>query len=289
MKNKINKISTAENPTKKVIRVDAIVSQPLHYIALGAGVQSSTMALMATNGELKPMPEFAVFADTQHESKAVYKWLDYLKEQVSFPIYKVTAGDLEEATLKIVTSKNGNNYTKSAIPAFIIDKNKQKGLMLRQCTGDYKITPLNRFVRSLIGKNAKGIQWMGISIDEITRMKDAREKWKTNYFPLIENNISRYDCIKWMKTKGYPEPPRSACIFCPYHSNKEWLELKDNYPDEFTKAIEYEKKLKETMKQVYRFRGEPFLHNSLKNLEEVSFENDQMNLFENECEGLCGV
>jgi hypothetical protein len=29
-----------------------------HYISLGAGVQSSTMALMAAHGEITPMPEY---------------------------------------------------------------------------------------------------------------------------------------------------------------------------------------------------------------------------------------
>ena len=33
-------------------------------LSLGAGVQSSTLALMAAKGEVTPMPDVAVFADT---------------------------------------------------------------------------------------------------------------------------------------------------------------------------------------------------------------------------------
>ena len=38
-----------------------------HIISLGAGVQSSTMALMAAHGEIGPMPDCAIFADTGAE------------------------------------------------------------------------------------------------------------------------------------------------------------------------------------------------------------------------------
>jgi len=36
--------------------------QMKHVISLGAGVQSSTMALMAAAGEITPMPDCAIFA-----------------------------------------------------------------------------------------------------------------------------------------------------------------------------------------------------------------------------------
>jgi hypothetical protein len=39
----------------------------LHVISLGAGVQSTTMALMAAHGEITPMPDCAIFADTGAE------------------------------------------------------------------------------------------------------------------------------------------------------------------------------------------------------------------------------
>ena len=44
----------------------------LHVLSLGAGVQSSCMALMAARGEIGPMPTAAVFADTGDEPASVY-------------------------------------------------------------------------------------------------------------------------------------------------------------------------------------------------------------------------
>ena len=49
-----------------------------HVISLGAGVQSTTMALMAAHGLLTPMPIAAIFADTGAEPEPVYDHLDWL-------------------------------------------------------------------------------------------------------------------------------------------------------------------------------------------------------------------
>src|SRR3990167_7074077 len=95
------KTDTEMNPTK-------IQNPPIHHIiSLGAGVQSSTMALMAAAGEITPMPTAAIFADTQDEPSNVYRWLDWLEKQLPFPVYRVTNGSLSASILEIRTSKKG--------------------------------------------------------------------------------------------------------------------------------------------------------------------------------------
>ena len=61
----------------------------LHILSLGAGVQSSAMALMAAKGELEPMPDCAIFADTGAEPWHVYDQVDEIQEEVPFPVYTV--------------------------------------------------------------------------------------------------------------------------------------------------------------------------------------------------------
>ena len=63
---------------------------------------------------------------------------------------------------------------------------------------------------------------MGISWDELQRQKINQIKYITNIYPLIEKQIRSYQCLKYMEDNNYPKPPRSACTFCPYHSNEEW-------------------------------------------------------------------
>ena len=88
-----------------------------NIISLGAGVQSSTMALMAAHGEITPMPVAAIFADTQAEPTSVYRWLDWLEKQLPFPVYRVSQGSLTDACLKTRTNrKTGRPYYSNMIP-----------------------------------------------------------------------------------------------------------------------------------------------------------------------------
>lgn len=193
-----------------------------HILSLGAGVQSSAMALMAAKGELSPMPEAAVFADTQAEPESVYKWLDWLEAQLPFPVHRVGRENVVENALTVRRSKKtGNTYLQSCIPAFTANSTGEKGTLWRQCTSFWKIEPLQRWAAKF---KAEGVvMWLGISTDEAHRMKDSQKKWISNRWPLIEAGLSRQDCLRWMQEHGYPEPPRSACVFCPYHSDLEMV------------------------------------------------------------------
>ena len=109
------------------------------FLSLGAGVQSSTLALMAAHGEVTPMPDAAIFADTQAEPASVYKWLDWLEGQLPFPVHRVTRGDMTDESLLIRQRKDGSGcWSKSLIPAFIENKDGSRGIMGRQCTYSYK-------------------------------------------------------------------------------------------------------------------------------------------------------
>lgn len=261
-----------------------------HIISLGAGVQSSTMALMAAHGEIIPMPDAAIFADTQAEPNSVYIWLDWLEKQLPFPVYRVTSGSLKDKSLKLRTVN---------LPVFTKDAEGNQGKVRnRNCTRDFKLVPLKRKEREIAGikrgqKEVGVILWIGISNDEIYRMKPSREPWCSHRFPLIDKSITRQGCVEWMRNRGYPEPPRSACVFCPFHNDTEWTRLMVKEPEAFAEAVEFEKSLQTHIKAAGSFRTTPFFHRSLVPLDQVVFQpnssNGQLNIFNNECEGMCGV
>jgi len=275
------------------------------FLSLGAGVQSSTIALMAKHGEITPMPDAAIFADTQAEPASVYKWLDWLEPQLPFPVIRVTRGDMTQDSFLIKQRKDGTgSWSKSLIPAFIQNKDGTRGIMGRQCTYSYKVEQLERAAR-LHGKVKRGqknvtvTQWIGISWDEIQRIKPSRVAWSQHRWPLVELRMGRRDCLKWMESHGYPKPPRSACVYCPFHSDNEWRRLRDQEPEEFQRAIRFEKDLQAVKAKTERMRGVPFLHPSCVPLDQVDLSTDiergQLSLwldeqsFGNECEGMCGV
>lgn len=271
-----------------------------HYLSLGAGVQSSTLALMYATGELEPMPKAAIFADTQAEPQSVYKWLDWLESQLPFPVHRVSKGSLQDNVLEMRITKDGRRFSKTDIPLFTLNENTgSKGAVPnRSCTIDYKIRQINKFLRKDVPikrgeKEPKCVSIIGISMDEIRRMKPSRDPWVLCRWPLIEKRINRHRCITWMQERGYPTPPRSACVFCPYHSNAEWRRLQVEEPEEFQRAVQFEKDLQHAKAQSQNFRTKPFLHNSCKPLDEIDFRTDvergQGLLWDDECEGMCGI
>lgn len=270
-----------------------------HYLSLGAGVQSSTLALMYAIGELKPMPKAAIFADTQAEPQSVYDWLQWLETKVPYPIHTVTNGSLAEEELRIATNKNsGKRYRKHLIPAFAKHEDGKIGILGRGCTRDFKINVIRKKVRELENvprgcKELSAIQCIGISTDEFKRMKPSRDAWWISRFPLIENRISRKLCLDWMESNGYPLPPRSACVFCPFHSDLEWRRLKTEEPAEFQRAVEFESQIQEAHKKDETMNTVPHLHRSCLPLSQIDFRNDvdrgQQTLWDEECEGMCGV
>lgn len=281
----------------------------INVLSLGAGVQSSFVSLAAKHGLLRPMPTCGVFADTQAEPQSVYDWLGWLEKQLPFPIHRVTAGNLADDGRELrVSKKSGKRYTRTLIPLFTRSERVKpatlfeaegvmikKGIFPRKCTRDYKIAVIRRFEREHFGispreKEVKIRQWIGISTDEAVRMKDSDKPWIENYYPLIDLGMSRDDCLQWMADNGYPRPPRSACYFCPYHSDAEWLRLKTQEPESFQAAVDWERMYRATVAQDEVTTSSPFLRDSLVPLDQVQFDPSKLpSKFGNECEGICGI
>lgn len=127
---------------------------------------------------------------------------------------------------------------------------------------------------------------IGISMDEVWRMKPSRVQYIVNKFPLIDSGITRQACLRWMEHRQYPKPPKSSCIGCPFHSDAQWRALTS---EEFADAVEVDRAIRNQPK----FRGQQFMHRSLKPLDQVDFrtaeEKGQIDMFMNECEGMCGL
>jgi hypothetical protein len=129
---------------------------------------------------------------------------------------------------------------------------------------------------------------IGISTDEAMRMKPSQEAWKVHRWPLIEKGMSRSDCLAWIERKGYPLPPKSSCIGCPFHNDHEWRSIKAD-PEAWADALEVDA----AIRQQPGMRGQQFMHRSCKPLSEVDLstaeDHGQVDMFNNECEGMCGV
>lgn len=269
----------------------------LKILSLGAGVQSTTVLLMSCLGDL-PRIDHAIFADTGWERKATYEHLSWLIEYskgFGIPIHIVSNGNLRE-----FVKWNDKGKRVASLPLYIDSRTENGGMIRRQCTKEYKITPIKRKIRELLGlkpgqRAGKKIlieHWFGISADEVSRMRDSKDAWIRFDYPLVfsfDPPMTRRDCLRWLSDHGFPEPPRSACIGCPFHNDYEWRLLKEGDNGEWYDAVEFDSMIRHRD----NMRGEAYLHRSLKPLSEIDFrtaeEMGQINMFLNECKGMCGV
>jgi len=270
--------------------------KPLRFLSLGAGVQSTTLLLMMLHDVIEPA-DHVIFADTGWEPKAVYEHLHRLKQlmsQANMPFHVVSIGNIRQDTLT-------PNKRVASMPLFMLSSEGKKGMVRRQCTKGYKIEPLLRKQRELVGlakgernKHHLATTIIGISFDESERMRDASFPWLRNDYPLIDRRMTRQDCVDWCLSHGYETPPRSACIGCPFKSDDEWRRLRQETPDEFADAVDFDRQLRNLNNPLSNaITSIPYLHRARIPLDQVDLRNaselGQDSLFDQECQGMCGV
>lgn len=269
----------------------------LRVISLGAGVQSSALYRLAVMGEIGPKPDYAIFADTQQEPPWVYETVEDLRRWGDIPIVVRSRGDLGE---HLRAGKNSTGQKFSSVPFWVEGADGKEVGGRRQCTREYKIDVVRDAVKEILGV-AKGArvkgryrveQWVGISTDEAQRAKPSRYEWIANRFPLLfDKPMSRGQIRLWMEKHGFPLPGKSACVFCPFRSPVEYARLRDSNPELFAAAVRWDEAIRDTGtgRRQYVWRALRPLR-ELPPLEELEGRDDaQLDLWGNECEGMCGV
>jgi len=269
----------------------------VNVLSFGAGVQSTTLALMSQNqAHGVPMFDFAVFADTGAEPDNVYQCLERIRESVDYPIIThMQKGGLLNGILENEKSK----HRFGCIPAFVENQSGEVGMLRRQCTKEYKLDAIVAAIRKQLGYQPrqkvthKVNMFIGISRDEMQRMNTPLTPWMTNNYPLVDMAWRRNHCVDYLKD-NWPHPVgKSACTFCPYHDNKTWREMKRNDPASWAQAVEVDEKIRGG------FRGSLaplYLHRSMQPLKDVDFDailarnDDQREFgFLDECDGIYGL
>ena len=298
----------------------------LNLLSLGAGVQSTVIALLAADGQLGHL-DGAIFADTGWEPKAVYDQVDRIGvelDKAGIPLYRVAKGNLREdavdpehrfvsvpwhtlmpegtpvpVTRKCDACKGKGEHPDARVLWVACSDCGGKGVIVpdpeitreatyrermgigrRQCTSEYKLGPISRKVRELLGavppdyrhvpRGRVAVQWIGFSTDEIRRVNDREEnKYTRKRYPLLDLGMSRKDCVKWLERAGWGHTVKSACIGCPYHGNRTWRDMRDNRPDEWADAVAFDHAIRKggARGTAEPLIGEAFLHQSRVPLE----------------------
>lgn len=277
----------------------------LRVISLGAGVQSSTLYRLAARGDLQPLPDAAIFADTQCEPPWVYQQLDELEGDHgdTIPILRATAGDLE---WDLLHGRNTTGHRFASVPFWVRGEDGREAPGRRQCTREYKIDVVRNAIRELLGlkpgQRAHGRyqveEWVGISLDEASRARPSRYPWVHTRWPLLfDKPMRRADCLRWHAEHGYDPPRKSACVFCPYRPAAEYARWRDEEPELFESACKTDDAIRESGSALRRgMRSPQYVTRLLVPLRDLpsreELERDdrnQLELFDDACEGMCGL
>lgn len=272
------------------------MTTPIKVLSFGAGVQSTTLLRMMIHGEIEPA-EHAIFSDTGWEPQAVYENMEKMRleaENAGIKFHVVSGGHIREEALNPSSGF-------ASMPVHVVGLEGKPTIGRRQCTKKYKLEPIINKQRELAGLKRYGrskehlvTSLIGISLDEIARMKHAMFPWIVNQYPLVDRRMTRQNCLDWNKAHGYDLPPRSACIGCPYHNDEEWSRMKKHDPESWADAVDFDEQLRSNTDLAQRtFQGRSYLHRQRIPLSVVKLvEQDKekpIDMFNDECEGMCGV
>src|SRR3990172_3446954 len=208
----------------------------MRIFSFGGGVQSTAAIVLAAQGQIDY--RVFLFANVGDDSENP-DTLAYVRS-VSIPFAAQNGIELNEINRQ--TNGGETLYQRTlretrSIKIPVRMKNGAPGA--RSCTQDYKRSVVRRWLGG--GEHVVGL---GISIDELHRMRtDSGYKNIVNEYPLIDLRLTRADCLKLIRKGGLPQPPKSSCWFCPFHSMSAWGDLRRNKPELFDRAIELEKLL----------------------------------------------
>ncbi|MEE1838073.1 hypothetical protein [Streptomyces sp. SP17KL33] len=228
------------------------------------------MLALSAEGIL-PKVDYAIFADTGWEPRAVYRHLDRLEREIAepagIPVLRVSSGNIRKDALN-------PEHRFASMPLHVLNQGGRPGMTRRQCTGEYKIKPIKKKVRELLGhpypqripKSTFVEQWVGISTDEFHRAKDADVQYMRNLHPLIALGWTRTDCTRYLSSIGLDNTPKSSCLGCPFHGNAQWRNIRDNSPGEWADVVAFDAAIRQGNARANAsgnpLLGEAFLHRS---------------------------
>jgi len=233
-----------------------------HVISLGWGVQSFALAAMSALGELPPVAA-AVHADTGWERSETVafaeRWTPWLEQR---GVQVVTVNPRKVGPF--------DRYGSLMLPVRMIEHElgpftayldgKALGMLARQCTGAWKIAPIRRWLQA--NRDGQRVQqWLGITLDEYTRMRDSDVKYIENAYPFIQqldaprtpgqrfafrpDPMMRGDVVRWLVDHGLEVPVKSGCVMCPYHDRATWREIQQAGNGDWQRALDVDNAIRD--------------------------------------------
>ena len=241
----------------------------------GGGTQTAAIAVLILQGKL-PRPDVVVMADTAREIESTWQ---YLRDVVQ-PALDTIGLTVQVAGHELSTVDLHGHNGDLLIPSFTSQAGG--GKLPTLCSNEWKQRVIRRWLRQQDINDCD--VWLGISTDEIERMKPSGLNWYRHVYPLIELvPTSRVNCAALVESFGWPMPPKSRCWMCPNQSPLMWSDMRKQQPAEFAKAVAFEQEVQQADPHVW-------LHKAMIPLTDaVDVTDKQPSLFDGCDSGYCFV
>jgi hypothetical protein len=255
----------------------------INVISWGGGTQST--ALMLWMLERNYLIDYIIFADTGDENQMVLEQMikisDYVKKKYDRDIIitkkESKHGDLYQEQLLFFSNKIERT---TIVPFYVLDPitkemNKLPG---RQCTVDYKIKQILKEIRTREGlkkfdkRKHKINMFIGFTVDELSRVKDSPSSFIINKYPLVDMNLTKLDCIEYVKNNLGFTPRSSACNMCFALTFDRVFEIYKDDPRSWKKLLDLDDAMEHydhsrIKAEVFMFKWQAKLNKRLKHID----------------------
>ena len=203
--------------------------QPVkHVLGLSGGKDSAALAVYMRDHH-PDLPIEYFFTDTGKELDEVYAFLGKLEGYLGRPILRLNPDRDFDFWLR-----EYNHFLPS--------------VQSRWCTRQLKLRPFESWIKPFIKSGGRVISYVAIRADE-----NGREGYVSSdpnieiRMPFREAGIDKAGVIELLEASGVGFPDyyqwrsRSGCTFCFFQQKIEWVNLMERHPEDFEKAMAYEK------------------------------------------------
>jgi hypothetical protein len=193
-----------------------------HVLGISGGKDSAALAIYLR--DRVPMMEY-FFCDTGRELPETYEFLQRLEVVLGKPIERLNSDRDFDHWLHVFGG---------ALPS----------PQMRWCTKNLKIKPFEKWIG-----DQPTVTYVGIRADEDREGYISHKANVEARFPFKEDGLVKDDILRILDEAGVGLPAyyswrtRSGCFFCFFQRKIEWVNLSEEHPDLFAKAVEYEDKI----------------------------------------------
>lgn len=229
----------------------------LTVLNFSGGKQSSALLWMVLRGEIRAPKHFVVLtADPGMENSDTYEYVRDMQQrcaEAGIGAVTVPGPNLYE---DLVTLRTRKTDRLDQPPYWTKSGDGSEGRLQQKCTREYKIRPMDRYVRRLLrerfslGERSQPPQgcvekWIGFAYDEQARIKLPSAGYQTFAFPLVERRMDREAVEAYFRDHALPVPPRSVCNACFANGLDHLQRMYRERPDDWQKAVEVDEAVRD--------------------------------------------